>query len=86
MSPNLQEILSRLKDQLESMSEAEYQEQVSLIDQMNDGPSADDLIRSFHEASINYTVVFQQDYNININPFDTEYPITARGYSFSLAA
>ena len=50
MSPNLQAILDRLQLQLDSMSPEEYQEQLALIEGMNDGPTADDLIRSFHNS------------------------------------
>lgn len=83
MSPELQTILNRLQVQLESMSDEEYQEQIVLIKQMSEGPSADDLIRSFHESPMNYVNVYQSDYNININPSNREYPITDSDYSLA---
>ena len=83
MSPNLQAILDRLQLQLDSMSPEDYQEQLALIDQMNDGPTADDLIRSFNESSVNYTTTNKDHYNI-INPTNPEY--TPSGKDYSLAA
>ena len=83
MSPNLQALLDRLQHQLDSMSQEEYEEQLTLIDQMNDGPTADDLIRSFHEPSGNYSTTNKDYYNI-VNPTNQEY--TPSGKDYSLAA
>ena len=51
MSPILQAILDRLQHQLDSMSQEEYEEQLALIEEMKDGPTADNLIKSFHKSS-----------------------------------
>lgn len=83
MSPNLQAILDRLQLQLDSMNPEEYQEQLALIEEMNDGPTADDLIRSFRESSVNYTTTNKDYYDI-VNPTNPAY--TPSGKDYSLAA
>lgn len=82
MSPNLQAILDRLQLQLDSMSPEEYQEQLALIEEMNDGPTADNLIRSFHEDHISYTTTLQSIYEI-IYSSNTEYTPPVKDYSLA---
>lgn len=53
MSPELQKILDQLDIQLDSMSPEEYEIQSTLINQMNDGPTAEEIIRSFHDTHKN---------------------------------
>lgn len=47
MSPELESILNRLDVQLNNMSPEEYKKQLDIINEMNDGPTAEDLIKSF---------------------------------------
>lgn len=83
MSSKLQSILDRLKVQLDTMSPEEYQEQCELIDQMNVGPSADELIRSFYELHFNYTTVFQFKNDFKFKAVDMEFPISGKDYSLA---
>ncbi len=55
-------MLDQLSVQLENMSQEEYDEQLALIEEMNEGPTADEIIRTIHQSNAIYITAPVFDY------------------------
>ncbi len=84
MSPELQQLLNDILKQIEQMSDEECENQIELLNKYSVGPTAEELIKSFHEPVYHYM------FNETNNSYNTEqeqpFYIPEESDNYSLAA